>query len=73
MRDIRCRAKLKSDDPAIARRCAMGYYCKVEGRHYIILEDAQIAPIDPDKGGWEDGIYGFVEVEPETVGEVKNA
>ena len=46
-----------------------GWYCKVKGKHYIILDDAEIKPIDPDMGGWGNGIAGFVEVIPETVGQ----
>lgn len=51
------------------KRRAYGWYCKVKGKHYIILDDAEMKPIDPDMGGWGDGIYGFVEVDPETVGQ----
>ncbi len=46
-----------------------GYYCMVQGKHYIILDDAEIKPIDPDMGGWGDGISGFVEVCGESVGQ----
>ncbi len=50
------------------KRRAYGYYCEVEGKHYIIPDDAEIKPIDPDMGGWGEGISGFIEVIPETVG-----
>ena len=65
MRDIRCRGKLKSDDVTISKRWAYGYYCKVAGKHYIILDDAELS---------EDVICapeltGFVEVNPATVGQ----
>ena len=50
-----------------------GYYCVVEGKHYIILDDAEKLG-----AGWESSegipsgeevIYGFVEVRSETVGQ----
>ncbi|MFA5163795.1 MAG: hypothetical protein WC441_04760 [Patescibacteria group bacterium] len=49
----------------LGREC-FGYYGKIEGKHCIILDDAEIKPIDPDRGLC-DGIYGFVEVQPHTV------
>ena len=49
------------------KRWVYGWHCEVAGHHYIILDDAEMKPIDPDMGGWGDGITGFVEVDPEAV------
>jgi hypothetical protein len=48
------------------KRWAYGWYCQVEGKHYIVLDDAII---DEDDYGLYCGIEGFVEVIPETVGQ----
>lgn len=45
------------------RRRVYGWYCEVEGKHYIIPDDAFIL---------EWAIEGFVEVDPETVEFVEN-
>jgi len=45
------------------RRLAVGYYCKVEGKHYLILEDASIFNWGSDLELIED----FVEIDPKTV------
>lgn len=55
MREIRFRGKRTDND-----KWVYGYYCKVEGKHYIVSEYAII----------QDGkIIGKVEVDPETVGQ----
>jgi len=65
MRDIKFRGKIKSDNPVTGKRWAYGYYCQVESKHYIILDDAGIGvPL----GTGTVCIEGFVEVYPETVG-----
>ena len=43
-------------------RWAYGSFCEVQGKHYIILDDAEI-------GGEDETIDGFVEVHPESVGQ----
>lgn len=49
-------------------RQVFGYWCKVQDKHYIILDDAEIHPLDPDMGGgFADGIKGFVEVLPSSL------
>lgn len=60
------RAKIKSKDPVIAKRWAYGWPCKVEGKYYIIPDDAEICETVP---GYRfiDAIAGMVEVVPETV------
>ena len=45
------------------RKWVYGYYCKIEGKHYIILKDAQISDVGPK--GIE--AAGFVEVVELTV------
>jgi len=52
------------------KRWAYGYYCEVEGKHYIILNDAEMLPLN---GSGHKAIYGFVEVLPETVGQFLKA
>lgn len=47
------------------KRWAFGYYCQVEGRHFIILNDAEL---DTDVI-CDSGITGIIEVLPETVGQ----
>ncbi len=56
---LQCRARLKT-----ANRWTNGYYCKVEGRHFLILDDAEL--IDSDLAN-NLVIDGFVEIEPETM------
>jgi len=63
MRQIKFRAKIKSTDPIISKRWVYGYYCKVEGKHYIIPDDAEIT----ESVNYESAITGFLEVDPETV------
>jgi len=46
------------------KRWAYGYYCQVEGEHYIILDDAELCMIEYSN---KYAIKGFVEVDPETV------
>ncbi len=47
-----------------------GYYCVVQGKHYIIPEDAELGRLDPDTtGSWDYAIGGFVEVHRKTVGQ----
>ena len=43
-----------------------GWYCKVEGKSYIILDDAETG-FDFDSSTL--GIMGFIEVDPKTVGQ----
>ena len=52
-------------------RWAYGHYCKVEGKHYIILDDAELFPSNFDDPIYLNGevIYGFIRVFPETVGQ----
>lgn len=45
-----------------------GWYCKVEGKHYIILDDAVMGLLE-GQSFVDTGITGFVEVIPETVGQ----
>ena len=47
-------------------RWTYGHYCKVEGKHYIILDDAELFPSNFDDGKM---IYGFIRVFPKTVGQ----
>jgi len=54
------------------RQEVKGYYCKVEGKHYIILDDAEILIGAEASPLCKDCITGFVEVDPETVKIVKN-
>ena len=47
-----------------------GWYCEVDGKHYIIPDDAQLGRLDPDTtGSWDCAIGGQIEVIPETVGQ----
>lgn len=48
------------------KRWAYGYYCQVQDKHYIILDDAELCMIECSV---DFGISGFVEVDPETVGQ----
>ena len=50
------------------KRWAYGWYCEVEGKHYIILDDAELVP----KGIRAEYriIEGFIEVDPKTVGQL---
>lgn len=48
------------------KRWAYGWYCEVEGKHYIILTDAQLVMIECSTNF---GIESFVEVDPKTVGQ----
>lgn len=57
-------AKLKSDNPILKNRWAKGYYCKIEGKHYIVLDDAEIVYKRREKV-----IRGLVEIQPETLEE----
>lgn len=51
------------------KRWAYGWYCKVDGKHYIILDEAEFhRAAETSDGCIEDMISGFVEVVPETVG-----
>jgi len=52
-------------------RWAYGHYCKVEGKHYIILDDAELFPSNFDDPIYLNGevIYGFIRVFPKTVGQ----
>lgn len=43
-----------------------GYYCKVEGKSYIIPDDSKMVQVDYT---FVLGVVGFVEVIPETVGQ----
>lgn len=63
MREVKFRGKLKSDDPIISKRWAYGYYCKIENKHWIVLDDAELTMVAPNE------FAGFVEVDPETVGQ----
>lgn len=47
-------------------RWAFGWYCEIDGSHYIILDDATIG----SDGYGNDVIEGFVEVIPETVEQI---
>ncbi len=58
------RAKVKSSDPVISKRWAYGDKATVEGRTFIIPDDATIA-----QWGKNYGIFGFIEVIPESVGQ----
>lgn len=59
---LKCQAKMLGTGEKVE-----GYYCKVEGKHYIVLKDADLRALDPAVGGWGDGIYGFVEINPKTL------
>jgi len=48
------------------RRWAYGWYCKVENKHFIVPDDAEVALFAAIN---EECITGFVEVIPETVGQ----
>lgn len=47
-----------------SRVWAYGHYVQIEGRSYIILDDAQLGE---DSTSFEEAIVGFIEVDPETV------
>jgi len=49
------------------RREVKGYYCKVEGKHYIILDDAEYDNCTPVNESYQPAIGGFVEVIPSTI------
>lgn len=61
------RGKVKSSDPVISKRWAYGDKVTVEGRTFIIPDDAKIGT-GPAPFGREDIIVGFVEVIPASVG-----
>lgn len=66
----RYRAKQKSDDPVLAKRWAHGYYCKVGGRHCIVLDDVEV--IERGATVYDGGaLRGVVEVVLETMEEVE--
>lgn len=56
----KCWGRLKTNDPIIGLRWANGYYCQVEDRHFIILDDAELFDRNTR-------IDGFAEVLPETL------
>jgi len=56
---LQCRAKLKT-----ANRWTNGYYCQVEGKHFLILDDAEL--IDSDLAN-NLVIDGFVEIDLDTI------
>ncbi len=62
------RAKVKSSDPVISKRWAYGDKATVEGRTFIIPDDAEIKQ-GPAPFGKKDIIVGSVEVIPESVGQ----
>ncbi len=45
-----------------------GYHCVVEGKHFIVLDDAELCSTTPD-ATFMDGICGMTEVQPESVGQ----
>lgn len=51
------------------KREAKGYYCQVEGKYYIILDDAEYDNCTPVNENYQPAIGGFIEVDPETVGQ----
>ncbi len=58
------RGKVKSDDPVISKRWAYGDKVTIGKRVFIVPDDAEIV------WHWgEGGIFGFVEVIPESVGQ----
>ena len=59
---LKHRAQLKSDDPVVTNRWATGYYCQVQGRHFIILDDAEVFEYRLDEV-----LDGFVEIRVETL------
>ena len=60
-REIEFRGRRKDNGELV-----YGYYCKVEGKHYIIDKNAYIRTASTVGWGIE-AICGFVEVIPETV------
>ena len=58
------RAKVKSDDPVVSKRWAYGGKADIDGRMFIIPDDATLEDVD---GDWM--IRGFIEVIPESVGQ----
>jgi len=64
MREIEFRGVVKNVDTP-KKRWVHGYDCKVEGKAYIIFDDAEIETDD----FYQETIAGFVEVVPETVGQ----
>lgn len=56
---MRHKAKLK-----INERTTDGYYCAIEGKHYLILDDAEVIGPDP---ALDLVITGFVEIDPDTL------
>lgn len=57
------RGKIKSVDLVVSKRWASGWYCRVQGRSFIILDDAEVDGFDHR----DEYIAGIVEVVPETV------
>ena len=75
MREIKFRGKRVDNG-----EWAYGWYVKVQGKHYIVMDLATLLPLTAygayakDGSGWKEhfgtyGIAGFVEVIPETVGQ----
>ncbi len=60
------RAKVKSDDSVVGKRWAYGDKATVEGRTFIIPDDAELDGLAFEE---KDSIVGFVEVIPESVGQ----
>ncbi len=57
------KAKLKHESET-----RTGYYCRVEEKHYLILDDAEIV-LDDSRG--EYAIIGFFEIDPDTLQPVR--
>lgn len=70
MRDIRCRALTLE-----TRREVLGYYCKVEGKHYIIPDSAcyLYSGSGYQNPGVRHKIMGLIEVDPETAELIEEA
>ncbi len=51
------------------KRWAYGYYCQVQGKHYIIFDDAEYDNCGLSNENYQPVISGLVEVIPETVGQ----
>ena len=49
------------------KRWAYGYYCKIGNKAYIVLDDAELC--EDEQGTPDNAIFGFIEVDPDTVGQ----
>jgi len=55
---MKCRAKIIGEDEVVK-----GYHFELKDKHYIILDTAEIGNYGVDG----EMLYGFVEVDPETI------